>query len=72
MIRAVRGADKKLIRDVNLFDVYVGAGIDEDKKSLAISVTLQPVDKTLTDEAIEDFSSKVIANVEKRTGGVLR
>ena len=72
LIRAVRGADKKLIRDVNLFDVYVGAGIDEDKKSLAISVTLQPVDKTLTDEAIEDFSSKVIANVEKRTGGVLR
>ncbi|MBL4801809.1 MAG: phenylalanine--tRNA ligase subunit beta [Emcibacter sp.] len=72
LIKAVRGADKKLIHDVTLFDVYVGAGIDDNQKSLAINVKLQPVDKTLTEDDIEAFSSKVITNVLKRTGGILR
>ena len=72
LIKAVRGADKKLISDITLFDVYQGPGIDENQKSLAINVKLQPQDKTLTEEDIESFSSKVIANVLKRTGGTLR
>ncbi len=72
LIKAVRTTDKKLISEVTLFDVYVGPGIGENQKSLALNVKLQPADKTLTEEEIEQFSSKVIANVEKRCGGVLR
>ncbi len=72
IIKAIRGSDKKLITDVSLFDVYVGAGIKDTQKSIAISVKLQPQDKTLTEEDIEQFSTKVIANVQKRTGGILR
>ena len=72
LLRAARGVDKKLIADVRLFDVYRGKGVDEAKKSLAITVVLQPVEATLTDEAIEAFSQKLIAAVEKATGGTLR
>jgi len=72
LLRAARGVDKKLVADVRLFDVYRGKGIDEDKKSLAITIMLQPVEATLTDEAIEAFSQKLIAAVEKATGGALR
>ena len=71
IIRAAKGADKKLITDVRLFDVYRGEGIENDKKSLAIAVTLQPVDATLTDEQLEAVADKIIANVGK-SGGVLR
>lgn len=72
LIKAVNGADKKLIQDITLFDVYVGPGIEDNQKSVAVSVKLQPKDKTLTEEEIENFSAKVIANVLKRTGGTLR
>jgi phenylalanyl-tRNA synthetase beta chain len=72
MLRAARGVDKKLVADVRLFDVYRGKGIDAGKKSLAITVVLQPVEATLTDEAIDAFSQKLIAAVEKATGGTLR
>jgi phenylalanyl-tRNA synthetase beta chain len=72
LLRAARGADKQLITDVELFDVYSGKGIEEGKKSLAISVTLQPTDKTMTDEEIEAVAAKVVAQVMKATGGVLR
>ncbi|MFQ5971353.1 MAG: phenylalanine--tRNA ligase subunit beta [Alphaproteobacteria bacterium] len=72
ILRAVRGADKSLISEVSLFDVYTGEGIDRGKKSLAVTVTLQPVEATLTDEQIEAIALKIIQNVEKRAGGVLR
>ena len=72
LLRAARGVDRKLIADVRLFDVYRGKGVDPGKKSLAITVVLQPVEATLTDEAIEAFSQKLIAAVEKTTGGTLR
>ncbi|MEL7229028.1 MAG: phenylalanine--tRNA ligase subunit beta [Pseudomonadota bacterium] len=71
-IRAAQGADKKLISGAQVFDVFEGASLGEGKKSLAIEVTLQPTDKSLTDEEIEAISQKVIANVEKSTGGALR
>ena len=71
IIRAAKGADKKLITDVRLFDVYRGEGIEPGKKSLAIAVTLQPIDATLTDEQLETVAEKIIANVGK-SGGVLR
>jgi len=72
LLKAARGADKKLITQVNLFDVYQGKAIDEGKKSLAIEVVLSPRDKTMTDEEIEAVSAKIIANVEKSTNGQLR
>ncbi len=72
ILRAARGADKKLIVGAELFDVYEGKGIEEGKKSLAFEVTLQPRDKTLTDEEIDVVAQKVIAQVTKATGGALR
>lgn len=71
VIKAAKGADKALITDVSLFDVYQGKGIDEGHKSLAIDVTLTPKDATLTDKDIEAVSEKIIAGVAK-VGGVLR
>ena len=52
-MRSAQGVDKKLITDVTVFDVYEGKGIDPDKKSIAIAVTLQPREKTMTDEEID-------------------
>jgi phenylalanyl-tRNA synthetase beta chain len=72
LIRAAQNVDKKLITDVTVFDVYEGKGIDPSKKSIAIAVTLQPRDKTMTDQEIEAMASKIVAEVTKRTGGTLR
>jgi phenylalanyl-tRNA synthetase beta chain len=72
LVRAALGADRKLIAGVSVFDVYEGTGIDPDKKSIAIAVTLQPRDKTMTDAEIEALAAKIVAEVGKRTGGVLR
>mgnify|MGYP000743004479 CR=1 FL=1 len=72
LVRAVSGADKKLIARVALFDVYQGKGVAEGKKSLAVEVTIQPREKTLTDEDIETLSARIVAQVEKATGGALR
>ena len=72
LVRAVKGADKKNIVDARVFDVFAGPGVDEGRKSLAIEVTLQPRDKTLTDEDIEKVSGAIVAAVTKTSGGVLR
>jgi phenylalanyl-tRNA synthetase beta chain len=72
LIRAAQGAEKALISDVHLFDEYVGQGIPEGKKSLAIAVTLQPKRKTLTDEELEAISEKIINKIIKDTDGQLR
>ena len=72
LLRAASGADKNLITNVSVFDIFEGASLGEGKKSIAIEVTLQPTDRTLTDEDIAAISAKIIANVEKTTGGVLR
>ena len=72
LLRAARGVDKKLVSAVRLFDVYTGTGIEPGKKSLAVTVVLQPEDATLTDEALDAFSQKLVAAVEKVTGGTLR
>jgi phenylalanyl-tRNA synthetase beta chain len=72
LLRAARGVDRKLVSDVRLFDVYEGKGLVEGKKSLAISVVLQPQEATLTDAEIEGFSKRLVAAVEKATGGTLR
>jgi phenylalanyl-tRNA synthetase beta chain len=72
ILRAARGADKALIADAQVFDVFEGAHVGAGKKSVAIEVTLQPQDKTLTDEEIEKVSGAVVAAILKATGGVLR
>jgi phenylalanyl-tRNA synthetase beta chain len=72
LVRAAQNVDKKLITDVTVFDVYEGKGIDAGKKSIAIAVTLQPRDKTMTDQEIEAMAGKIVAEVTKRTGGTLR
>jgi phenylalanyl-tRNA synthetase beta chain len=72
IVRAAQGVDRKLITGISVFDVYEGPGIDADKKSIAIAVTLQPREKTMTDEEIESVAAKIVAEVSKRTGAVLR
>ncbi|WP_370322896.1 phenylalanine--tRNA ligase subunit beta [Oricola sp.] len=71
LVRAVSGADKKLITGVNVFDIFEGASLGEGKKSVALEVSIQPVERTLTDEDLEALSAKIVGNVEK-VGGVLR
>ncbi len=72
LLKAARGADKALITDVTLFDIYEGKGVPEGKKSVAIDVAMQPRQKTLTDEEIDAVAKTIVANVEKSTGGTLR
>lgn len=72
ILKAARGADKALISDVSVFDVFEGSHVGEGKKSIAIEVTIQPADKTLTDEEIDRISAGIIAAVTKTSGGVLR
>ena len=72
LMRAAGGADNKLITEVTVFDVFTGGAMGADQKSIAIAVTLQPTVATLTDAEIEAVSDKIIANVAKQTGGVLR
>jgi phenylalanyl-tRNA synthetase beta chain len=72
LLKAVRGADRKLIADVGLFDVYQGKGVPEGKKSMAVEVVIQPREKTLTDDEIAALSQSVVAAVAKATGGTLR
>jgi phenylalanyl-tRNA synthetase beta chain len=72
IIKAASGADRKLITGVNVFDIFEGASIGEGKKSVAIEVQIQPVERTLTDEDFEALTEKIVANVTKFTGGVLR
>jgi len=72
IVKAAQGAERQLIVGVDVFDIYEGTGIDPDKKSVAIAVTLQPTEKTLTDVEIEAVSAKIVGEVSKKTGAVLR
>ena len=72
LLDAAKGADKKHIKNISLFDVFVGKGIPEGTKSMAIRVKMEPTDKTFNDEEIENICQKIISTVEKSTGGILR
>ncbi|MGA2951377.1 MAG: phenylalanine--tRNA ligase subunit beta [Caulobacteraceae bacterium] len=72
LTRAVAGADRTLIAGVRVFDVYEGTSIAQDEKSVAIEVTLQPVERTLTDQDIEAVSAKILAAAAKAVGARLR
>jgi len=70
--KAALAADRKLITGVNVFDVFEGSALGPDKKSIAIEVSIQPVERTLTDEDFEALAKRIVENVGKQTGGVLR
>lgn len=70
--RVVEQSERKLLRGVNLFDVYEGKNLEAGKKSYAISVTLQDDVKTLQDKQIDAVMNKIIANLEKQVGAKLR
>ena len=72
IVRAAISADRALISHVGVFDIFTGTGVPKGKKSLAIEVTLQPREKTLTDAEIEAVAAKIVASVQKSTGGELR
>jgi phenylalanyl-tRNA synthetase beta chain len=72
IVRAAQNVDRKLIVAVTVFDVYEGKGIEPGKKSIAIAVTMQPREKTMTDAEIDALGQRIVAEVGKKTGGVLR
>jgi phenylalanyl-tRNA synthetase beta chain len=72
VVNAAAGVDKGLITNVDVFDLFAGDAIGAGKKSVAIAVTLQPTDATMTDEQIDAVAEKIVANVAKQTGGALR
>lgn len=72
ILAAAKNADRNLITDVRIFDVYEGPNLPEGKKSIAISLTFQPTEQTFTDKDIENLMNKVIVEVGKKTGGELR
>ncbi|MEL7178007.1 MAG: phenylalanine--tRNA ligase subunit beta, partial [Pseudomonadota bacterium] len=72
LVNAAAGADKALIEEVRVFDEFIGGSLGKGKKSLAITVRLQPTDATLKDADIEAVSAKIVEKVTKATGGTLR
>jgi phenylalanyl-tRNA synthetase beta chain len=71
-IKTIKSVDQKLIEDVTIFDIYSGDKIEEGKKSVAISVRIQPTDKTLSDEEINGISNKIISEVSAKLNANLR
>ncbi|HVV66400.1 MAG TPA: phenylalanine--tRNA ligase subunit beta [Rhizomicrobium sp.] len=72
VLKAAKGAERAMIERAEVFDLYEGKGVPEGKKSLAISVRLQPKDRTLTDAEIEAVAQRIVAAVAKATGAALR
>lgn len=72
IVKAAASAGRAMVTSVDVFDVYEGRGIPEGKKSVAITVTLQPRERTLTEAEIDAAAGKIVAEVEKRTGASLR
>ena len=70
--KIIKEVDENLIQNVSTFDVYEGENIPKDKKSVAINVTLQAIDKTLSENDLEDISKKIIDTVSKKTGATIR
>ena len=72
IVRAVNSAEKKLIAGAQVFDIFTGTSLGEGKKSVAVEVILQPLDRTLTDEDLEATAKRIVEAVTKQTGGILR
>ena len=72
LINTISNIDKNLIKSVKIFDVYQGENIPEDKKSIAISVTIQSSEKTLTDNDLDELNTDIIKTVEKKYDAKIR
>ena len=72
LVNAAAGADKALIEEVRVFDEFIGGSLGEGKKSIAVTVRLQPTEKTLKEADIEAVAGKIVEKVSKATGGTLR
>ena len=72
LVRAAKAADPTMITDVTVFDVYQDEKIGENEKSVAISVTLQPIEGTFTDAQIDSVAEKIVKSISRQTNGVLR
>jgi phenylalanyl-tRNA synthetase beta chain len=72
IVKAAENAERSLVARVGVFDVYRGEGVAEGAKSIAIHVTLQPRERTLTDAEIDAAISRIVAEVSKKTGATLR
>ena len=72
LIRAAKAADKKLITNASIFDIYTGKGVAEGKKSVALTIQIQPKTETLTDKDLETLMTAVTESVLEKCGGVLR
>lgn len=72
IVKAVQASERQMISSVDIFDIYEGTGIEEGKKSIAVAVTLQPTEKTLTDVEIEAIAARIVTEVAKKTGATLR
>ena len=72
LVRPIVAADKALIEGARVFDVYQGKGVPDGMKSVAVEVTVQPREKTLTEAEIEALSGRIVAAAEKAVGAKLR
>ena len=72
IVKAATAADRALVAKVDVFDVYRGVGVADGMKSVAVALTLQPKERTLTDVEIESSVAKIVAEIVKKTGGTLR
>ena len=72
VVNAAMGPDKSLIEDVRIFDEFIGGSLGAGKKSLALTVRIQPQTATLKDKDIEEISTRIVEKVTKATGGTLR
>ena len=72
LVKAAQAAERSLVSDIGVFDVYQGKGLPEGSKSIAINVRLQPRERTLTDAEIEAAIARIVAEVSKKTGATLR
>jgi phenylalanyl-tRNA synthetase beta chain len=72
LVKAAESIDRKLIQQVKVFDIFEGPAVGEGKKSVAIEVTLQPQERTLTDPEIEQVVQKIVGEVKRQTGGEIR
>ena len=72
VINAAQTADKNLVTEVRIFDLFSGGGIGDGKKSIAITVVMQPIKATLTETQIDGVCNRIISNVNESTGGDLR
>ena len=68
----IKSSAGESFKEIQIFDVYQGQGIDEDKKSLAISVTWQSLNDTLKDSEIDDAVTKIVNSVKNQLDGELR